>query len=125
VLQIDESLFGRKCKDHRGDPLSGVKVWMLGMTECPSGRSLYFPVEDRSSTTLIPLIRRHVKEGSDVHTDCHLGYSTLNEEGYKHFTVCHKYLFAQEYEEIISGKVKSINTNRVEGSWTHAKAHFR
>ena len=30
---IDESLFGRRVKYHRGNPNVGVKVWIFGMVE--------------------------------------------------------------------------------------------
>jgi hypothetical protein len=33
IVEIDESLFGRRVKFHRGDPNKGLKVWVFGMVE--------------------------------------------------------------------------------------------
>ena len=32
-VEIDESLFGRKVKYHRGNPHVGCKIWVFGMIE--------------------------------------------------------------------------------------------
>ena len=32
-IEIDESLFGRRVKYHRGNPNVGMKVWIFGMVE--------------------------------------------------------------------------------------------
>ena len=44
-------------------------------------------VEDRSVSTLIPIIKRYVKPGSIILSDCWQAYSSMKEEGYTHLTV--------------------------------------
>ena len=49
-----------------------------------------FVVQKRDAKTLIPLIKRHCIENSDIHSDEWRAYSKLNKNGFQHFTVNHK-----------------------------------
>ena len=60
--------FGRKCKYHKGRD-TGTKVWLFGLVEKSSNRIILYPVQNRSKNTLVPLIKRHVEEGSTVYSD--------------------------------------------------------
>ena len=72
------------------------------------------PVEDRSATTLLPIIRNHVRQGSIIHTDLWRGYSRLQDElGNLHFTVNHSQTFVDEET--------GAHTNTIEGSWNGLK----
>ena len=124
-IEIDESLFGRRVKYHRGNPNVGVKVWVFGMVERSSNSIILYPVNDRSEETLLPLIERHVEKGSSIYSDGWSAYWDLNNRGYKHFTVLHKYSFKKVYVETATKKEVVVHTNRIEGAWKHAKAHFR
>ena len=62
-VEIDKSLFGKKCKHHRGNPHTGLKCWVFGMVERLSNKLLLFPVTDRTQDTLIPIIKKFVKVG--------------------------------------------------------------
>ena len=124
-IEIDESLFGRRVKYHRGNPNVGVKVWIFGMVERSSNTIILYPVNDRSEATLIPIIERHVEKGSTIFSDGWSAYSDLNNKGYKHFTVLHKYAFRKTYVNVDTNEEVVVHTNRMEGAWKHAKNHFR
>ena len=124
-IEIDESLFGRRVKYHRGNPNVGVKVWVFGMVERTSNTIILYPVNDRSEATLIPLIERHVQPGSSIYSDGWSAYCDLNNKGYRHFTVLHKYAFKKVYVNEQTKEEVTVHTNRIEGAWKHAKSHFR
>ena len=69
VVEIDESMFGRRVKYHKGNPNVGLKVWIVGLVERSSGRLLLLPVDDRSAETLEGIIGRHVVRGATIYTD--------------------------------------------------------
>ena len=123
-VEIDESLFGRKRKYNRGAS-RGHQIWIVGLVERSTNRIILYPVDSRDSNTLISIITRHVEVGTHIYTDGWAGYSTLNSLGYKHFTVEHKTSFSQSYKDTVTGEIVSVNTNRIEGAWKHAKAHLR
>ena len=98
-VEIDESLFGKKCKHHRGNPHTGLKCWVFGMVERLSNKLLLFPVTDRTQDTLIPIIKKFVKVGSKIFSDGWSSYCDLNEFGFQHFTVIHKQSFIKKYRK--------------------------
>ena len=124
-IEIDESLFGRRVKFHRGNPNKGMKVWIFGLVERRSNQVILYPVADRREVTLIPVIQRHVEPGSTIYSDGWSAYCNLNDLGYRHFTVIHKYAFKKVYRNVETGQLVSVHTNKIEGAWTHAKMHFR
>ena len=91
-VEIDEGLFGRKCKFHCGDP-RGQRIWILGI-DPPSN---LISLDARDEATLIPLIARHVEKGSSIYTDGWHAYQSLNDRGNDHYMVEHKYTFVQQY----------------------------
>ncbi len=124
-VEIDESLFGRKCKYHRGNSSVSIKVWIFGVIERASNRLLLFPVDQRNAETLIPIIQRHVTPGTRIYSDNWAAYRSLNDLGYEHFSVTHKVGFKKVYENVNNGDKVEVHTNRIEGAWKHAKQHFR
>ena len=67
-VKIDESLFGRRTKHHRGDP-RGIKVWIFGIVERQTNRLKVFPIDRHDAATVIPIIQQHVAPGTTVITD--------------------------------------------------------
>ena len=120
-VEVDESLFGRKVKAHRGNPKKGRQVWVVGLVERRTNNLLLFPVDDRTKDTLHGIIERHVVPGSKVYTDGWKGYYGLNAAGFKHFTVNHKHSFRVGYYNAETGATERVHTNRIEGAWKHAK----
>jgi transposase-like protein len=59
---------------------------------CPASGYMQI-VEKRDKTTLLRIIRDHVHIGSTIYSDEYKAYDSLNQEGYNHFTVCHKFNF--------------------------------
>jgi hypothetical protein len=76
-VEIDESLFGRRVKHHRGEP-RGTRVWIVGIVERETNFLKLFPVDKRDAATLIPLIQQHVAAGSIVLTDGWRAYRQLS-----------------------------------------------
>ena len=83
-VEIDEGLFGRKCKFHCGDP-RGQRIWILGIMHRSTHRLILYPLDARDEATLIPLIARHVEKGSSIYTDGWHAYQSLNDRGNDHY----------------------------------------
>ena len=66
IVEIDESLFGRKVKYHKGKS-SGMKIWIFGTIERSTNRLKIFPVDKRNSETLIKLIEDSIEPGSTIY----------------------------------------------------------
>ena len=112
-VEIDESKFGKR-KYHRGKNVDGV--WVFGGIERNSKRCFFEIVEDRSASTLIPIIKRYIKPGSIILSDCWKAYSSLKDEGYGHLTVNHSIEF--------KNKDTGACTNLIESTWNAVKNHF-
>ena len=95
------------------------------MVERESNKIMLYPVKDREEDTLIPIIKRHCEEGSTIYSDGWPAYQNLNNHGYTHFSVVHKEGFTATYKNDETGEEVTVNTNRIEGAWAHAKGHFR
>ena len=113
-VEIDESKFGKR-KYHRGHRVEGQ--WVFGGREKDNkGRIFMIPVANRKKETLIKLIKKWIKPGSIIHSDCWKAYATLNKIGYKHVTVNHSKEFVN--------KETGACTNKIECDWRHAKVHM-
>ena len=112
-IEIDESLFGHKCKFHRGNPRTGLKVWVFGMVQRATNKILLFPVMRRTSEILLPLISKYIKAGSTIYSDGWSSHCQLNELGFTHFTVIHKKSFKKKYKNVKTGEIVEIHTNTI------------
>ena len=122
-VEIDETLFGRKCKFNCGDP-RGQRIWILGIVHRSTHRLILYPLDARDEATLIPLIARHVEKGSSIYTDGWHAYQSLNDRGNDHYMVEHKYTFVQQYRNVQTGELKTMHINTIEGAWKFAREHF-
>jgi transposase-like protein len=116
VVEIDESKFAKR-KYNRGHSVKGG--WVLGGREKENAANCFFvPVPNRTSETLIDLIKLNVAPGTIIHTDCWKGYDRLGREGYEHLTVNH----SVEFVNSITG----VHTNGIESDWQKIKrgVHF-
>ena len=111
-IEIDESKFGKR-KYHRGRKVDGV--WVFGCIEKHGENPGMFleTVTDRSSNTLIPIIKKWVKRGTIIHSDCWKSYDCLVREGYGHLTVNHSIQF--------KNPETGACTNRIESTWRAVK----
>jgi transposase-like protein len=111
VVEVDESKFGRR-KHHRGRYVKGQ--WVFGGVEKGSGRTFLETVNDRSAETLIELIKKWIRPGTTVVTDCWAAYRSLPDEGFTHLSVNHSITFVDEDT--------GAHTNTMESTSKHVKA---
>lgn len=104
IVEIDESLFGRKRKHNRGR--KSTRQWVFGMIERGTRKTCLKVVNDRSSETLVPLIRSWVTPGSTIFSDDWRSYRDIEKYGYKHGVVVHS-------KELVSPS--GVCTNTIEG----------
>ena len=110
-VEIDESKFGKR-KYHKGHKVEGQ--WVFGGHEKYNKKQIFMiPVPNRKESTLIPIIKRWIKPGTIIHSDCWKAYSKLSALGYTHVTVNHSKEFVN--------KESAACTNSIESDWRHAK----
>lgn len=114
VIEIDESLFGKKRKYHRGS--GNQNVWVFGATERSTRNAFMQIVDKRDRATLLPIIKSHIDTGSTIFSDQWGAYFTLNEEGYTHDTVNHSKEFKSR---------TGCCTNTIEGLWGNNKLKIK
>ena len=125
VFQLDESMHGRKWKYHRGNNDKGIKVWIFGLTDVLSKDLALYIVPDRTKETLEKIIRAHCAPGSWIFSDMWKAYSGLDKLGYVHHMVNHSQEFAVVKFDENSGEPVVVNTNTIEGVWTHTKQYLK
>ena len=106
IIEIDESLFGKKQKYNRGRPTK--KQWVFGLVERTSRKTHFRCVSDRKQDTLLPIIQSHVQQGATIYHDDWAAYRDLQFMGYEHGTVVHKYEFVSK---------DGVCTNTIEGKY--------
>ena len=84
------------------------------MVERGTNLCMMVVVPDRTAATLLPIIRRHVRQGTRIITDGWQAYNQLAQ----HDVVNHRLHFVDPSDS-------SIHTNTVEGSWANCKTKYR
>ena len=110
IVEIDESLFGKKNKYSRGKLTK--KVWVFGIAQRQTRKTRFFVVPNRKNATLHPLICENIEQGVCIFHDDWAGYKKLNELGFPHGTVVHKTEFKS---------AEGVCTNLIEGLWGNIK----
>lgn len=110
IVEIDESKFG-KWKYHRGRYVDGR--WVFGGVERGTNKCFMVVVPNRSADVLLDIIRRYIRPGTIIISDCWRAYNTLQHEGFQHLTVNHSYNFKDP--------VTGAHTNSIEGTWSAIK----
>ena len=78
-VEIDESKFGKR-KYHKGHKVEGQ--WVFGGHEKYNKKQIFMiPVANRKESTLIPIIKKWIKPGTIIHSDCWKAYSKLSALG--------------------------------------------
>lgn len=109
-VEIDESLIGGKGEGKRGWGAEN-KTCMFGMMQ-RDGNVKTIMVDSRHRNVLIPLISKHVVEGSTIYSDEFRVYRVLVTYGYNHQSVIHsKYQWTNG----------DCHTNSIEGYWSNLK----
>ncbi len=83
IVEIDESKFGKR-KYNRGHRVGDGK-WVFGGIERTKEKKWFaIVVDDRKDSTLLPIIKEFIAEGSEIQSYCWKAYSNLDENGYTH-----------------------------------------
>ncbi|XP_063058294.1 uncharacterized protein LOC134451825 [Engraulis encrasicolus] len=115
LVLIDESKFGHKRKYNRGRA-SNRSSWVFGMLGVKGDRRrpILKIVHRRSAAHLVPLIKKHIRQGSAVVSDGWRSYHHLRDEGYNHLTVNHQ----ENFVDPITG----AHTQNLERLWGTCKS---
>lgn len=110
IVQIDETMLNYKCKSHRGRSAEN-RTDALCMVEINENGSKAFAcvIPDKKASTILPIIIANVKAGTTIHTDEHLSYKKLNQIGFNHSTVCHKYEFVDKETGVHTQVIESFH----------------
>lgn len=108
VVQVDEAQIGRR-KYHVGRVYQDT--WVVGMID-DTGDLRLAVTPDRSASSLQTIVQKHVKVGSELHTDGWRAYRGLSLKGYSHRTVNHK-------EEFVASD--GTHTQRIESQWRNIR----
>lgn len=115
IVLIDESKFGHKRKYNRGRA-NNRSTWVFGMLgiKVERRRPIFKIVHCRSARNLMPLIKKHIRQGSSVISDGWRSYRNLQNEGYDHRIVNHKEHFVDP--------VTGAHTQNLERLWGVCKS---
>jgi transposase-like protein len=110
-VEVDESYFGPRRVRGKCGRGAALKIPVIGLHK--RGECVYVSVVNNcSKNELMPVIRGHVREGSDVYTDGWRAYDGLITDGYKHHRINHDgNVFAQGRNHV----------NGIESFWGYAK----
>jgi len=113
IVEADETFIGGAHKRGKrgGDPAEG-KTIIFGMME-RGGEVMTHVVENRTRSTIFPIVQANVVDGTEVHTDEYRTYLTLGTIGYEHKMVNHA---AKEY-----ATPEGVSVNAIEGFWAQLK----
>ena len=112
-IELDESYFGGHRKGKRGRGAKG-KVAVFGILK-RGGKVFVKVVQDTSSDSLLPVIKRKIAPDSLVYTDSYRSYNALDVNDFRHERINHSVLFADGKNHI----------NGIENFWNQAKRVLR
>lgn len=81
------------------------------ITEVKDGISRIYAevIQNKTIEIIMPIICERVVSGSEIHTDEHRTYFALSRHGFRHKSVCHKYMFINRENNCNTQVVESIN----------------
>lgn len=116
VIQLDESLFSKKAKYHRGR-VGKKQIWVFGILDTSQTPAIGYMeiVPKRDAATLLPIIQRIVRPGSVIYSDEWRSYRHIQRDlGLVHHTVNHSLHFVDP--------ITGINTQAIEAYWSAKKS---
>ena len=114
IVEIDETLVTKR-KYNRGRCVE--QVWVFGGIERGSGRCFFEIVQERSEAVLVEIIKRRIRPGTTIISDCWAAYRNLHEHGYRHMTVNHSENFVDPHT--------GAHTQTIESTWGALKNFLR
>ena len=123
VEQADRPPRRRRLKGKRGrGTAESEKPPILGLVE-RGGQAVFRVLANVQQTTIKPIIKKVVKQGSLFYTDEYNIYERLTEWGYEHKTVCHS---NGEYARDEDGDgFCEVHVNTQEGIWSVLRSWLR
>ena len=119
-VEIDES----KCSSNHFACITGCSVitrWIFGMVCRKTRISIIYSIKDKSHTSLVPILKRHIPLGSIIYTDSHMSYvnsmsavSKLSCYGWYHYWTNHSVRFVHE-------KFPFCHSMQMESVWNDIK----
>ena len=109
-VEIDESKFGKR-KYNRGRVIEGQ--WGLGGI-CRETKQVFMTtVPSRDKNTLLPILKKKIKPGTTIISDCWQSYDCLSQEDFEHLTVIHCVSFVDPQS--------SCHNQNIENLWWQVK----
>lgn len=111
ICQIDETKLNHNVKSHRGrSPQNPCWCFCIVDTSVKPALGYCTLVEDRTASTLIPIINQRVLPGTTIWSDEWPAYRALaHNEHYNVGTICHKFNFVCPLTGIHTQNVESYN----------------
>ncbi|XP_066253403.1 uncharacterized protein [Euwallacea similis] len=107
IVEIDEAKFGKR-KFNRGRRIQGK--WIFGGFERDTKRVFLVPVENRTSQTLLQIIKEWIPPGTTIVSDCWRAYDVLKNEEYQHLQINHSLQYVDPNDP-------QIHTQNIERVW--------
>jgi transposase len=114
IVQVDESLMFRR-KNNVGRIVQ--QFWIFGMYDTSLKKGYLVYVQDRSASTLLPIIQRWVHVGTIIYSDCWRAYDGLTALGYIHMRINHSTNFVDPNT--------GATTNHIEAFWSRIKRQLK
>ena len=118
IVQIDESLMAKR-KSNVGREVP--QRWVFGGYDTSIKQGFIVFVPNRNKGTLEGEIKKYIKPGTEIHSDCWTGYNAVSNidvnPSYIHKTVNHSLNFVDP--------VTKTHTNSVECYWKNCKRKFK
>jgi hypothetical protein len=120
IVQIDESVV-YKPKHHGGHALAEHSKWIFGLYDIQKKVGAIEFVQNRSTEILLPIIKKYVKPGTEIHSDQWAAYGDISSidvnPPFIHKTVNHSKWFKDP--------TTGVHTNNVEAYWCSIKRRFK
>jgi len=116
IVEMDETKSAKR-KYNKGRRIEGA--WVIGGIERSANirngyKNLFLrTIKDRNCTNIDEIVKRYVKPGTTIYTDCWKGYNNLKNIGYIHKTVNHSKNFVDP--------ITKAHTQTIEGTWSYLK----